>query len=72
MTHSAAQFAVGALMDGNPNYYRRRAKEEREAALKSANASARQAHLGMAERYDALAGSPGHEIAEGVLASISR
>ena len=39
-------------MDKDTSYFRRRAGEERIAAMKAANASARQAHLEMADRYD--------------------
>ena len=43
-------------MEGDANYFIRRASEERLAAMKAAHPSARQAHLKMAARYDELAG----------------
>jgi hypothetical protein len=46
-------------MEGNSTYYRRRAQEERAAAMKSAHPTARQSHLAMAARYDELAGQTG-------------
>ena len=42
-------------MEGDANYFIRRANEERLAAMKAAHPSARQAHLKMAERYDEMA-----------------
>jgi hypothetical protein len=42
-------------MEGDLVYFSRRALEEREAAMKAANAAARKAHLKMAERYDEMA-----------------
>jgi hypothetical protein len=43
-------------MEGDANYFIRRANEERQAAMRAAHPSARQAHLKMAARYDELAG----------------
>ena len=42
-------------MEGDANYFIRRANEERLAAMRAAHPSARQAHLKMAELYDKLA-----------------
>lgn len=42
-------------MEGDASYFARRAKEEREAAMKAAHPKAREAHLDMAHRYDDLA-----------------
>jgi hypothetical protein len=42
-------------MDGDAIYFGRRAREEREAALKCSHPRARQSHLDLAERYDELA-----------------
>lgn len=42
-------------MEGDAAYFARRASQEREAALKAAHPSARQAHLELAGRYDDLA-----------------
>lgn len=39
-------------MEQDSAYYSRRANEERTAAMKSADARARQAHLAMARQYD--------------------
>jgi hypothetical protein len=44
-------------MEGDALYFSRRAQEEREAAMKAAHPSAREAHLDMAGRYDDLAGA---------------
>ena len=33
-------------------YFRRRAQQEREAAMKAVNPGARQAHLGLADAYE--------------------
>ena len=44
-------------MEGDAAYFARRASQEREAALKAAHPSARQAHLELAGRYDDLAQS---------------
>jgi len=41
-------------MEGDTSYFRRRASEERTAALKSQHAKVREAHLQMAERYEDL------------------
>jgi hypothetical protein len=41
-------------MERDVSYFRRRASEERTAALNARHASARQAHLGMAQRYEDL------------------
>jgi len=43
-------------MEGDANYFIRRANEERLAAMKAVHPAARQAHLKMAERYDEMAG----------------
>jgi hypothetical protein len=42
-------------MEGDAIYFVRRAKEERVAALKSANPAARKSHVELANRYDELA-----------------
>jgi hypothetical protein len=42
-------------MEGDAVYFVRRAQEERVAAMKAPDQRARQAHLEMADRYDALA-----------------
>jgi hypothetical protein len=42
-------------MEGDQVYFCRRAKEEREAAMKAAHPAARVRHMEMAERYDELA-----------------
>ena len=42
------------MMETDLNYFRRRAHEEREAAMKAQHASARRAHRHMADRYDEL------------------
>jgi len=42
-------------MENNAGYFARRASEERQAALKCAHATAREAHLSLAKRYDELA-----------------
>jgi len=42
-------------MEGDVNYFIRRASEERQAAMKAPHPAARQAHLKMATRYDELA-----------------
>jgi hypothetical protein len=44
-------------MEGDAAYFARRALQEREAALKAAHPTARQAHLQLAARYDDLAHS---------------
>jgi hypothetical protein len=41
-------------MDSDVVYFRRRASEERTAALQARHLQARQAHLEMAERYEDL------------------
>jgi len=41
-------------MKANFDYFRRRAQEEREAAMKAEHPAARQAHRDMADRYEAL------------------
>jgi hypothetical protein len=41
-------------MEGDSNYFGRRAKEERVAAMKAADPRARSAHLQMADRYTEL------------------
>lgn len=40
---------------GNAEYLRRRAQQEREAAMKAVNPRARDAHLEMARNYEGLA-----------------
>ena len=42
-------------MESDATYFRRRATEEKAAALKALHPQARQSHLKMAERYDDLA-----------------
>ena len=42
-------------MEADYLYFSRRAREEREAAMKSPHPTARQAHIEMADRYDDLA-----------------
>jgi hypothetical protein len=46
---------LGEVMEDDVSYFAGRACEEREAALRCSNLKARQAHLGMAARYDDLA-----------------
>lgn len=41
-------------MEADFTYFRRRAHEEREAAMKATHPSARLAHRDMADRYDEL------------------
>ena len=41
-------------MESDISYFRRRATEERRAALDSPHSQVRQAHLEMAERYEEL------------------
>jgi hypothetical protein len=41
-------------MERDVSYFRRRASEAKTAALNARHASARQAHMGMAERYEDL------------------
>jgi hypothetical protein len=41
-------------LEADFNYFRRRAQEEREAAMKAPHPLARRAHREMAERYDEL------------------
>jgi hypothetical protein len=43
------------MMEGDATYFRRRARDERLAAMKALHPVARAAHLEMAERYDDLA-----------------
>lgn len=43
------------VMESDSVYFRKRALEEREAALNAPHDGARQAHLDMADRYDKLA-----------------
>lgn len=45
----------GASMEGDLAYFRRRANEERLAAMKAACPEARRSHLELAERYGDLA-----------------
>ncbi|MES2120272.1 MAG: hypothetical protein V4513_06800 [Pseudomonadota bacterium] len=54
-------------MSHDREYFRRRAAEERVAAMKSPHPGARRAHLELAERYDAVAESMGDIIAVGAL-----
>jgi hypothetical protein len=42
-------------MEADFTYFRRRAQQEREAAMKAPHPGARQAHVEMAERYDEFA-----------------
>jgi hypothetical protein len=42
-------------MNGDAEYFRRRAVEEKTAAMKSAHPNARQAHLRMASQYEHFA-----------------
>jgi hypothetical protein len=42
-------------MEGDKIYFRRRAADERAAAMKAAHPHAREAHLELAGRYDDLA-----------------
>lgn len=42
-------------MEDDFAYYRRRAADERVAAMKAAHLAARQAHLDLADRYEDLA-----------------
>lgn len=42
-------------MEGDAVYFNRRAKEERSAAGNASHATARRAHLDMANRYEELA-----------------
>ena len=42
-------------MEGDTAYFRRRAADERAAAMKAAHPKARDAHLEFASRYDDLA-----------------
>ena len=42
-------------MGSDINYYRRRADEERAAAMQAVHPQARRSHQGMAERYEDLA-----------------
>ena len=44
-------------MEGDSTYFTRRASEERLAAMKAADARARQAHLKLAESYAERAGA---------------
>ena len=46
---------IGAGMEADFTYFRRRAQEEREAAIKAPHPAARHAHIEMAERYDEFA-----------------
>ena len=46
-------------MEGDVVYFSRRAKEERSAASNASHATARQAHLDMANRYEELAAAIG-------------
>src|SRR5437773_8730318 len=46
---------VGVRMEGDANYFIRRANEERIASMKAVHPKARSAHLEMAERYDEFA-----------------
>jgi hypothetical protein len=42
-------------MEADFNYFRRRAREERESAMRAAHPAARQAHIELADRYEELA-----------------
>lgn len=44
----------GSTMDSDFDYFRRRAQEEREAAVKASHPAVRRAHVDMAGRYDEL------------------
>lgn len=44
-------------MEGDAFYFARRASQEREAAMKAAHPTARQAHLELAAQYEDLAHS---------------
>ena len=46
---------VGAKMSTDDEYFRRRAQEEREAAIKAAHPEARRSHTNLADAYDAHA-----------------
>lgn len=50
---------MGEVVESDSDYFRRRAQEERQAALNAPHDGARQAHLDMADRYDKLAASIG-------------
>lgn len=50
-----ARSARGAFLESDHIYFSRRAHEEREAAMKAPHPAARNAHLGLAARYDELA-----------------
>lgn len=41
------------MMESDCEYFRRRAREEREAGMRSPNVDARRTHMELAERYDA-------------------
>jgi hypothetical protein len=45
---------VGVILEGDIAYFRRRASEERTAALQALHPSVRKAHTTMAERYEDL------------------
>jgi hypothetical protein len=42
-------------MNGDAEYFRRRALQERKAGMQAAHANAREAHLQMARRYEEFA-----------------
>jgi len=44
-------------MKGDATYFGERARQERAAAMRAANLPAREAHLDLAKRYEALAGA---------------
>ena len=48
-------------MEGDAEYFSRRAQQEREAAMKAAHPSAREAHVSLAKRYEDLAGAITHD-----------
>jgi hypothetical protein len=48
-------------MESDATYFRRRALEERLAAVKAENPNARRAHRELAARYDDLAGGIDHQ-----------
>jgi hypothetical protein len=49
-------------MEGDQEYFSRRSREEREAAMKAGHPGARQSHMELAQRYGELAEAIGsHE-----------
>jgi hypothetical protein len=57
-------------MESDATYFRRRALEERLAAVKADNPNARRVHRELAARYDDLAGGIDHQHHEGERAGI--